>query len=55
MPWILTDHILETKNRAMLENVLYPLDLYKDRAYNALTKFKKQFLYDEVRQLHINY
>lgn len=28
--------------------VLYPLDLYNDSAYYALTKFKKQFLYDEV-------
>lgn len=48
MPWILTDHILETKDSAMLEYVLYPLDLYNDSAYYALTKFKKQFLYDEV-------
>ena len=55
MPWILTDYILETKNSAMLEYVLYPLDLYNDSAYYALTKFKKQFLYDEVRQLYINY
>lgn len=28
--------------------VLYPLDLYNDSAYYALTKFKKQFLYDEI-------
>lgn len=28
--------------------VLYPLDLYNDSAHYALTKFKKQFLYDEV-------
>ena len=48
MPWILTDHILETKNSAMLEYVLYPLDLYNDSAHYALTKFKRQFLYDEV-------
>ena len=32
----------------MLEYVLYPLDLYNDSAYYALTKFKRQFLYDEV-------
>uniref|UniRef100_UPI00358DFFAE cytoplasmic FMR1-interacting protein 2-like n=1 Tax=Myxine glutinosa TaxID=7769 RepID=UPI00358DFFAE len=48
MPWILTDHILETKEQAMMEYVLYPLDLYNDSAYYALTKFKKQFLYDEI-------
>jgi len=28
--------------------VLYPLDLYSDSAHYALTKFRKQFLYDEV-------
>ncbi|GAB6019487.1 Cytoplasmic FMR1-interacting protein 1 [Chamberlinius hualienensis] len=48
MPWILTDHILRTKDASMMECVLYPLDLYNDSAFYALTKFKKQFLYDEV-------
>eukprot|EP00058_Branchiostoma_floridae_P010509 XP_002595997.1 hypothetical protein BRAFLDRAFT_123732 [Branchiostoma floridae] len=48
MPWILTDHILETKEPSMMEYVLYPLDLYNDSAHYALTKFRKQFLYDEV-------
>ncbi|ETE64762.1 Cytoplasmic FMR1-interacting protein 2, partial [Ophiophagus hannah] len=48
MPWILTDHILDTKEPSMMEYVLYPLDLYNDSAYYALTKFKKQFLYDEI-------
>ncbi|MGH0171434.1 UNVERIFIED_CONTAM: hypothetical protein FKN15_060154 [Acipenser sinensis] len=48
MPWILTDHILDTKEASMMEYVLYPLDLYNDSAHYALTKFKKQFLYDEI-------
>jgi len=48
LPWILTDHILVTKEPSMMEFVLYPLDLYSDSAHYALTKFKKQFLYDEV-------
>lgn len=48
LPSILTDHILKTKDPAMIECVLYPLDLYNDSAYCALTKFCKQFLYDEV-------
>ncbi|XP_076048811.1 cytoplasmic FMR1-interacting protein Sra-1 isoform X2 [Oratosquilla oratoria] len=48
MPWILTDHILRTKNASMMECVLYPLDLYNDGAYYALTQFRKQFLYDEI-------
>lgn len=48
MPWILTDHILKTKEPSMMEYVLYPLDLYNDSALYALTIFRKQFLYDEV-------
>ncbi|EEB13869.1 conserved hypothetical protein [Pediculus humanus corporis] len=48
MPWILTDHILRTKEPSMMEYVLYPLDLYNDSAQWALTIFRKQFLYDEV-------
>ncbi|KAG7260100.1 hypothetical protein CRUP_010158 [Coryphaenoides rupestris] len=35
-------HILETKEPSMMEYVLYPLDLYNDSGYYALTKFKKQ-------------
>lgn len=48
LPSILTDHILKTKDPAMMECILYPLDLYNDSAFCALTKFCKQFLYDEV-------
>ncbi|CAG0895532.1 unnamed protein product [Cyprideis torosa] len=48
MPWILTEHILKTKEPSMMECVLYPLDLYSDSAHYALTKFRKQFLYDEI-------
>ncbi|KAL7645445.1 UNVERIFIED_CONTAM: hypothetical protein RMT77_003831 [Armadillidium vulgare] len=48
MPWILTDHILRTKNPSLMECCLYPLDLYNDSAYYALTHFRKQFLYDEI-------
>ena len=48
MPWILTDHSLNTKDLSYMECVLYPLDLYNDSAVYALTVFKKQFLYDEV-------
>ncbi|KAM5207759.1 LOW QUALITY PROTEIN: cytoplasmic FMR1-interacting protein 1 [Hipposideros larvatus] len=48
MPWILTDHILETKEASMMEYVLYSLDLYNDSAHYALTRFNKQFLYDEI-------
>lgn len=48
MPWILTSHILDTKDQSLMEFVFYPLDLYNDAAMNALTVFKKRHLYDEV-------
>lgn len=48
MPWILTDHVLRSKDPSMIENVLYPLDLYNDAGLYALTTFRKQFLYDEI-------
>uniref|UniRef100_A0A8W8L913 Cytoplasmic FMR1-interacting protein n=2 Tax=Magallana gigas TaxID=29159 RepID=A0A8W8L913_MAGGI len=48
MPWILTDHVLDTKEPSMMEYILYPLDLYNDSAQYAIMKFHRQFLYDEV-------
>ncbi|XP_060592934.1 cytoplasmic FMR1-interacting protein-like isoform X1 [Ruditapes philippinarum] len=48
MPWILTDHVLETKEPHMIEYMLYPLDLYNDSATYALTVFRQQYLYDEI-------
>ena len=63
MPWILTDHILTSRDPALTECVslffhdakkkrdrcaLYTLDLYNDSAHYALTAFRKQFLYDEI-------
>ncbi|KAK0400166.1 hypothetical protein QR680_003383 [Steinernema hermaphroditum] len=48
MPWILIDYILTSEDPALTECVLYQLDLYNDAAMYSLTKFKKQFLYDEV-------
>ena len=32
----------------MMEFILQPLDLYSDSGHFALTKFRKQFLYDEI-------
>ncbi|CAF1321084.1 unnamed protein product, partial [Didymodactylos carnosus] len=48
MPWILTDHILESNKQPMIEYVFYPMDLYNDAAMYALTVFRKQYLYDEI-------
>lgn len=48
LPWMLIDHALEQKDASMIEYALYPFDLYNDSANFALSRFKKQFLYDEV-------
>jgi cytoplasmic FMR1 interacting protein len=48
LPWILTDHILEAKDPAMMEFVLYPLDIYNDASNRALNRLKTRFLYDEI-------
>lgn len=48
LPWILTDHILESKEPSMMEFVFYPLELYNDSAQRALSSLKQQFLYDEI-------
>jgi len=48
LPWMITDHILDTKNAAMMDCVLYLLDLYNDSAWCALKLFKKQYLYEEI-------
>ena len=48
IPWILTDHVLESREVAYTEYLLYPMDLYNDSAYYALTHFKRRFLYDEI-------
>uniref|UniRef100_A0A7E4V8X5 Cytoplasmic FMR1-interacting protein n=1 Tax=Panagrellus redivivus TaxID=6233 RepID=A0A7E4V8X5_PANRE len=47
IPWILTDHILTTQDPALIECILFQLDLYNDAANYSLRKFKKKFLYDE--------
>ncbi|VDN14744.1 unnamed protein product [Dibothriocephalus latus] len=48
LPWILTDHILETHDPAFMEFLLYPLDLYNDAADCALNRFHRRFLFDEI-------
>lgn len=35
-------------DRSLCRYVLYSLDLYNDSAHYALTRFNKQFLYDEI-------
>lgn len=49
LPWILIDHVVNSPNRARMENVLFPLDIYNDAAQRALTVLKKQYIFDEVQ------
>jgi len=48
--WLVEKHHFEiaSKQPGMMEFILQPLDLYSDSGHFALTKFRKQFLYDEI-------
>ncbi|CAH8557333.1 unnamed protein product [Heterobilharzia americana] len=48
LPWIFTDHILETEHPGYMEYLLYMLDLYNDAAECALNRFRRRFLYEEI-------
>ncbi|KAG5449213.1 Cytoplasmic FMR1-interacting protein [Clonorchis sinensis] len=48
LPWIFTDHVLQTENPGFIEYMLYPLDLYNDAADCALNRFHRRFLYEEI-------
>lgn len=45
---VLGSEVLNVIPDCFFRYVLYSLDLYNDSAHYALTKFKKQFLYDEI-------
>lgn len=48
LPWILVEHVIESKNAGLLESVLMPFDIYNDSAQQALVVLKQRFLYDEI-------
>lgn len=48
LPWMLVDHVLESRNAGLLESVLMPLDIYNDSAQHALVALKQRYLYDEI-------
>ncbi|EGG14585.1 component of SCAR regulatory complex [Cavenderia fasciculata] len=48
LPWILTDHILESDDPSLMEYIFYPLGLYNDTAHRALQSLNQRFLYDEI-------
>ena len=48
MPWMLTEEILKRTNSALMESIIYPIDVYNDAAYRALFVLQRRFLYDEI-------
>ncbi|PSR92943.1 Protein PIR like [Actinidia chinensis var. chinensis] len=48
LPWMLVDHVIESRNAGLLESVLMPFDIYNDSAQQALAVLKQRFLYDEI-------
>lgn len=48
LPWLLTEDIIEKKNSALMESIIYPLSLYNDAASRALFVLRRGFLYDEI-------
>ncbi|KAG2375247.1 hypothetical protein C9374_009870 [Naegleria lovaniensis] len=48
LPWILTEEILKRTNSALMESIIYPINIYNDAAYRALFVLKRRFLYDEI-------
>ncbi|KAL6660319.1 hypothetical protein ACP70R_002441 [Stipagrostis hirtigluma subsp. patula] len=48
LPWMLVDHVFESRDAGLLESILIPFDLYNDSAQHALTCLKHRFLYDEI-------
>ncbi|KAL9642946.1 hypothetical protein ABK040_010639 [Willaertia magna] len=48
MPWMLTEDILKRTNSALMESIIYPIDIYNDAAYKALFTLQRRFLYDEI-------
>ncbi|KCV67791.1 hypothetical protein H696_05733 [Fonticula alba] len=50
LPWILTEHVLNPDDaHALIESVLYPLELYNDAAGRAIHKLRSRFLFDEIQ------
>lgn len=47
-PWLPQVVGLGVTPHTLRRYVLYSLDLYNDSAHYALTRFNKQFLYDEI-------
>lgn len=48
LPWMLVDHVMESRTMGLLESILMPFDIYNDAAHQALVVLKQRFLYDEI-------
>ncbi|KAH7690906.1 cytoplasmic FMR1 interacting protein [Dioscorea alata] len=48
LPWMLVDHVIESRDAGLIESILMPFDIYNDSAQHALVALKQRFLYDEI-------
>ena len=48
LPWILTEHVLNQRNRPLMPLLFAPMDTYNDAATDALRVHKQQFLFVEI-------
>ena len=48
LPWILTEHVLNQRNRPLMPMLFAPMDAYNDAASDSLRKHRQQFLFVEI-------
>ena len=48
LPWILTEHVLNQRNRPLMPLIFASMDAYNDAATDALRVHKQQFLFVEI-------
>lgn len=48
LPWILTEHVLNQRNRPLMPLLFSPMDTYNDAAFDALRVHKQQFIFVEI-------
>ncbi|KAL7749352.1 hypothetical protein RI367_005223 [Sorochytrium milnesiophthora] len=48
LPWILTNHLLQSSAADISDSILFPISIYNDAAWNALYGLKLKYLYDEI-------
>lgn len=48
LPWMITECVLESEDRDILEYLMFPFDIYNDSANRALHRMRTQYMYDEI-------